>query len=260
MNQEAQPVAAPPAKKGMSSGAKIAIGCGVVALIAVLVLVIGLVTGGAFLFKKAKEAGFDPELARKNPGLAAAKMVVAANPELELQRVDEKEGTLTIRHKETGETLTVDYRDIEKGKLSFKTDEGEMTFRADESGAQVQLRDESGETQVMDFGGTADDSRIPEWIPRYPGKMTVTFTMSESGEQAGQFAIEMTGALEDARDFYVSELEGQGFSVEVSSMTFGEARMFNVTATSEDASRVLTVTIQDMEGKKTIINNYRVKE
>ena len=260
MNQEAQPIAAPPAKKGMSSGAKIAIGCGVVALIAVLVLVIGLFTGGAFLFKKAKEAGFDPELARKNPGLAAAKMVVAANPELELQRVDEKEGTLTIRHKETGETLTVDYRDIEKGKHSFKTDEGEMTFRADESGAQVQLRDESGETQVMDFGGTADDSRIPEWIPRYPGKMTVTFTMSESGEQAGQFAIEMTSALEDARDFYVSELEGQGFTVEVGSMSFGEARMFSVTATSEDAQSVVTMTVQDMDGKKTIIINYRIKE
>ena len=260
MNQEAQPVAAPPAKKGMSSGAKIAIGCGVVALIAVLVLVIGLVTGGAFLFKKAKEAGFDPELARRNPGLAAAKMVVAANPELELKGVDEKEGTLTIRNKETGETVTVNFKDIEQGKLSFKTDEGELTFRGDESGGRVEIRDEQGQTQTMGFGVEAAGAKIPEWIPRYPGKMTVTFTMSESGEQAGQFAIEMTGDLEDARDFYVSELEGQGFSVDLSSMTFGEARMFSITATSEDAGRVLSVAIQDMDGKKTIINNYRVKE
>ena len=260
MNQEAQPVAAPPAKKGMSSGAKIAIGCGVVALIAVLVLVIGLVTGGAFLFKKAKEAGFDPELARRNPGLAAAKMVVAANPELELKGVDEKEGTLTIRNKETGETLTVNFKDIEQGKLSFKTDEGELTISGDESGARVQLRDEAGETQDMDFGGTADDSRIPGWIPRYPGKTTVMFTMSESGEQTGQFAIEIEGSLEDARDFYIAELEGQGFTTEVTSMTAGSSQMFSVTATSEDAQSVVTMTVHDMDGKKTIIINYRIKE
>lgn len=249
-----------PAKKGMSTGAKVAIGCGAVTLIAVIVVVVGLITGGMFLAKKAKEAGFDADLLRRNPGLAAAKMIVSANPELELEAIDEKAGTLTIRHKETGESLTVDFEDIEKGRLTFKSEKGEMTFSADESGARVHLRDEEGERQAFAFGPGADDAKIPAWIPRYPGKMTVTFTMSESGEQAGQFAIEMTGTLEDARDFYVSELEGQGFTVDVSSMAFGEARMFNVTATSEDAGRVLTVTIQDMEGKKTIINNYRVKE
>ena len=44
---------------------------------------IALVGGGILLVHKAKQAGFDAELMRNNPGLATAKLLVATNPRLD---------------------------------------------------------------------------------------------------------------------------------------------------------------------------------
>ncbi|MFN2421615.1 MAG: hypothetical protein ABR527_09610 [Gemmatimonadota bacterium] len=47
------PAAGPPPKKTMSTGAKVAIGCGILAVLAIVILVIMTVAGGMFLKKKA---------------------------------------------------------------------------------------------------------------------------------------------------------------------------------------------------------------
>lgn len=47
--------AAPPPKKGMSTGAKVAIGCGILAVIAIVVVIVAIVAGGMFVSKKANE-------------------------------------------------------------------------------------------------------------------------------------------------------------------------------------------------------------
>ena len=49
------PAAAPPPKKGMSTGAKIAIGCGILAVVAIVVVIVAIVAGGMFVSKKADE-------------------------------------------------------------------------------------------------------------------------------------------------------------------------------------------------------------
>ncbi len=51
---EAPPGAAPP-RKGLSTGAKVAIGCGIVALLAIVALIVAGVAGGLFLQRKAEE-------------------------------------------------------------------------------------------------------------------------------------------------------------------------------------------------------------
>ncbi|MBD3413184.1 MAG: hypothetical protein GF421_01980, partial [Candidatus Aminicenantes bacterium] len=130
MNEEKKPE-----KKGMGTGPKIAIGCGVVAVVGIIIIAVVVISGGVFLSKKAKEAGIDADLLKKNPALAAAKVAIAANPELELVNVDEDSRTMTVRNKETGEKLKIDFEDIEKGRISFETEEGEMTLKADEAGA-----------------------------------------------------------------------------------------------------------------------------
>ena len=56
-----------PEKKGMGTGPKIAIGCGVVAVVGIIIIAVVVISGGVFLSKKAKEAGIDADLLKKNP-------------------------------------------------------------------------------------------------------------------------------------------------------------------------------------------------
>lgn len=52
---EATPPAAPPPRKGMSTGAKVAIGCGILALLAIIIVVVLIVAGGMFASRKLDE-------------------------------------------------------------------------------------------------------------------------------------------------------------------------------------------------------------
>jgi len=49
------PSSAPPPKKGMSTGAKVAIGCGIAAIVGVVVIILAIVAGGMFVSKKASD-------------------------------------------------------------------------------------------------------------------------------------------------------------------------------------------------------------
>lgn len=249
-----------PAKQGMGTGVKVAIGCGVVAIVAIVVVAIAVVFGGMFVANKAKEAGFDTDLMARNPGLAAARMMVTANPELDLVDMDEDRETLTIRNKETGETLTVNFQDIEEGRLIFRTDEGEVTVSADDSAARMEIRDETGETQTMEFGASADRSRIPDWIPIHQGDLNVGFRATEAGSQSGMFSIKTAASVQDVRDFYEAELEGLGFTPSSSSFESGEIRQVTIAASHPDGKREMVVLIHEMEGETTITVNYRQEE
>ena len=49
------PATPPPPKRGMSTGAKVAIGCGILTVIAIVVVIVAIVAGGMFVSKKANE-------------------------------------------------------------------------------------------------------------------------------------------------------------------------------------------------------------
>src|SRR5260370_8159866 len=73
-----------------------------------LVLVIICVAGIAFfLAHKAKEAGLDTDLIKKNPALAAAKLMVAANPNVEMVSGNEGRQEIPIRHQHTRKNYTL---------------------------------------------------------------------------------------------------------------------------------------------------------
>src|SRR5690242_8378988 len=77
------PAAQPAAKSEVLKWVLIAI-AGVVVL---CVLVGGL--GSYFIYRVVKNAGFDPDLMRRNPGLAMTRMMSALHPDLEVVTTDE---------------------------------------------------------------------------------------------------------------------------------------------------------------------------
>lgn len=64
--------------------------------------------------------GATPERASSaSSGLATAKLIIQANPDLDLVSSDEAAGTMTVRNKRTNEVITVSIEDVKNGKIRF---------------------------------------------------------------------------------------------------------------------------------------------
>jgi hypothetical protein len=113
------PPPAPGQKKKMSALGWIAIGCGAIAVLCILAF------GGAALFVKHKV-----DKMGKNPTLAAAELMVRANPELEVVESDSDKGTLTIKNSKTGEVVTMNARTSRKASSPSRPRKGPPPWTA----------------------------------------------------------------------------------------------------------------------------------
>jgi hypothetical protein len=252
-----------PEKKGLSTGAKVGIGCGIVALVGIIVVIVAVVAGGMFVAQKAKEAGLDPELMEKNPELAAAKMIVAANPDLELVEADEDAGTITIRNTKTDEELTVDYRDLEEGKIVFKTDKGELKIEqeaAGEGGATMTYSGEEGEAGTVRYGTATSADQLPDWLPIHEGEMTIGYITQTDTADNGMVTIETSDSLDNISDFYKNALESDGFSITTSSMDAGGRRMVSVRGVDDEGGRTVAMTATEENGISKIGVTFHSKK
>ena len=140
-----------PPKKKVSPLVWVALGC------VGLIVVAGIITfaTGAFFFKKVADK-FE-----KNPAMAAAEMLVKMNPDVELVESDADAGTLTIRDKKTGEVVTVDMKDIEKGNIKFKKGNEESTITLGSSGEEGALT-VTGKDGTATFRARAKAGELPD--------------------------------------------------------------------------------------------------
>src|SRR5205823_2767527 len=115
---------------------------------------------------KARQAGIDGDLFRNNPGMAVGKMMTAVNPNLEVVRTNEGQGTVTLRDRHNGKQFTISIDAARRGSLTLKAD------------------DEDGKSGTVEIGG---DAKIPSWVPQYPGSHPeATFSAKgDSGDSAG---------------------------------------------------------------------------
>lgn len=221
--------AAPPAKKGKGPLFWILLGCGgLTVMVIIVVLAITLFVGS-----KWKEFSADAE---KNPTIAAARFIVKMNPDLEEVESDADAGTITIRNKKTGETITMNAQDIKDGKLSFKTSDGEEV-NIQGGGKDGSFTVDSNKGSVS-FGGK-DASEVPDWVPRYSGvEFQGVFHSSNDEEMTGTVRFNANDSLDDVINFYRSELESAGYQIETSSFEQGGNRAEALTATSQDGRTV----------------------
>jgi hypothetical protein len=104
---------------------------------------------------------------QRNPAVAAAELIVRANPDLELVATDYTKGTITMRDKKTGETLTMDANRVKEGRFAFKDSKGkEIRINALDGGSgTVQVEGPEGKASF----GAATRDQAPAWLPTYPG-------------------------------------------------------------------------------------------
>jgi hypothetical protein len=233
-------------KKGLSTLAKVLIGCGVVMLLGIGSCVV--VTG--YLAKKginklesfAKEMESDPDAA----AYRVAELAIRANPDLTIISSDADAKTITIRDKDGSEiTLTID--DLKAGR--FTVSEGGETatvdFDADEQGGGTMTVTSDKGTMVL---GAGDASQVPGWVPTYPGARADSFSTVKTGsETSGTFALHTADSAETVLAFFEEKLEADGFKVE--KMTGETTGALGGTLTATSGSRTVNVTVVSQEGE-----------
>lgn len=239
-------------KKGLSPLAWIAIGCGALVLIFVVVSV-ALLGFGMF---KAKEMVQELEA---NPAKATAEMMVKLNPELELVDSDDDAGTITIKNVKTGETITVDFEDVADGKISFSTEEGgEVSIDASEGGeGGVTVTGRDGEVRL----GTSL-SKVPDWVPLYPQSSQGQGTYTSETEE-GVTGLVVATTSDDAATvlaYYEEHLADEGYEItQRSTTTAGDGTFATLQGEMADRGRTLIVSVVEQGGETQVNVNYTEK-
>jgi hypothetical protein len=212
------------------------------------VLVVGGVVAtmtGLFVASKVKEVVGEGDDV-KNPAVAAAKLLTALNPDLELVSSDSAKGTVTIRDKKTNKTVTVNFEDLKKGRIVFEDEEGKQvevqTQGADGQGG-LEITTPEGRARIG--GGAA--AKLPSWVPVYPGTTPqAAFTMR--GAQSDAAAVNLTSpdSVQKVAEFYESSLKQGGFTVSKSTLSAAGGAVVNLAA--KNAGRQVNVTITGGDG------------
>jgi hypothetical protein len=189
----------------------------------------------------------------ENPALTMAKLLTAGNPDVEVVDSDPRKNTVTFRDKKTGETITLNFDDIKKGKLEFKGPKGEVaTIEAQGSGQNgtVQFKGPDGQ---MTFGAGAD-AKMPAWVPVYPGSTPVgTFSMQGADGSGGSMQFTTKDPASAVLTHYENTLKSAGFKITAN--VTGNANGSNggmLSAEDEGTKRTVVVTVGAENGNTTV--------
>jgi hypothetical protein len=208
-----------------------------------LIVVLAVFGLGFFVMHKVKQAGFDPELAKKNPGLASAKVMVATNPDLEIVSSDDKAGTVVIHNKKDGKTVTMKF-DAAKRSMVILDENGKQSVSVSGEGeiSSIEVNGAEGSTKI---GTNADKG--PSWLPVYPGSSPQsTFSADAKEARSGAYSFVTQEEAQKVLNFYAESLKSAGITTstttsnsdgKVSGLVVGEdkdkIRSANVVASTE---------------------------
>lgn len=243
------PPGAPAPKKGMGPLGWIAIGCGAIALLGF----IALMAGGWFVKRQVDKY-------KDNPTMAAAELIVAANPDLELVSSDVEKGTMTIKNTQTGETVTMNAEDIENGKLTFETAEGKTEIDASQAGETGSIKVTGADGAEVTWGGEAPKN-LPSWVPVVAGSTAQAAMDATTAEgRTASFTLSTDQSIDDVVAFYEAKLQEAGLKVTKNTMEMNGERSATVSGTSEDEKRTVVAFIGAQDGKTQANVNFSEKK
>ena len=221
-------------------------GCGGLIVIAALVF-------GVIAYKVRQFA----HTAQRNPAYSIARLAAAANPDIEVLSTDEDKGTMTVRNKKTGETLTINLQDAAKGKFVFEQNgkKAEITAHA-EGGDKGSLEIKSSEGTVK-FG---TDSKTPDWLPAYPGATPKGVFSSQTPQGvSGTYGLTTNDSIDQVVRFYEDALKKAGMKVTTNSMQQdGKTGLSILTGEDTAAKRKAVVTVTPSEGATGVSITFSV--
>jgi hypothetical protein len=248
--------AAAPAPAKSGSGGKVFLwilgGC-------LTIVVLGIVAFAAisfFVVHKVKQVG---ELAQKNPVLAAAKVMVALNPDLETVSSDDSTGTIVVHDKKTGKTSTMKVDPDKKVMVITDPDGKTVTMKLDPSNNRLVVTDDKGKTATITADQSAGSVEIkgedgsvkiggadkpPDWVPVYPGATpTMGFSASSNLELTGSYTLVTNDSVDKVMSYYSDRLKSGGFNVSNTTTNSNGKQAGVVSGTSDGDKRTAMVTV-----------------
>jgi hypothetical protein len=242
------PQAQPPKKGG---GLKwVLIGCGGF----ILVGIIAVVAIGWFGYYKAKQAGFDPELMKRNPALAAAKLAIGLDKDKELVSIDETSNTLTVKDKKSGKTVTLTFEQDKNGHIIFKEKgadgkETSVTVKGDGDKGSITIDSPDGKTKI----GNDANFTLPDWLPRYPGaQIEGTYSAESSGSENKSFRFVTDDSPDQVVDFYEKAFKSAGLKV-TKTTTQQDGKTTSILSANDDGyKRFAGVSVSVIDGDTNV--------
>lgn len=227
-----QPAATPATAAKTSPLVWVLAGCG--GLIVIVALIFGVIAFKARQFL---------HTAQHNPAYATARLMAAANPDIEVLSTDEGRGTITVRNKKTGETLTINLQDAAKGKFVFEQNGKKAEINAQGSGNQGSFEIKSSEGS-MKFG---TETKLPDWLPAYPGSTPkgVFSTQSPNGS-GGTYGFTTSDSVDQVARYYEDALKKAGMKVTTSNMQQNGSTALSMVSGEDAATKrkaLVTVTL-----------------
>jgi hypothetical protein len=194
-----------------------------------MMLVIAVVGIGMFVAHKAKQAGLDPDLIKRSPGLAAAKLMVAANPDVEMVSADEGKQVMTVRDKKTGKVYTMSFDDAKNGKFTM-TENGKTT---------------------LTVGGKA---KAPAWVPDYPAS-DPQGAFSAQGEDGagGTFTFKTKDSSDKVIKYYQDQFKASGLNVTTNITNQNGQSTAGMLGAQDEAKKYTVTVILGVEGGDTTV-------
>ncbi|MFL6350277.1 MAG: hypothetical protein ACJ74Z_00290, partial [Bryobacteraceae bacterium] len=245
----------PPVKKGLGPLAWVLIILGSLFMLFVL----AIMAVGFFVVQKVKQAGLDPDLMQRNPGLAVTKFITAVNPNTEVLNVDESRGTIHIRDKQNGKTYTMSFEDVKRGKVVFRENgKDAMTLTATGDGQKAKVVVESGGKDALTLNASGDGktgtldiktvdgttrlgagaANAPSWLPMYPGSEPEGLIGADTADAAtGSFHFITKDAPEKVASFYKNALRAAGFKVGTTTTSETGGKVSGALSADNDANR-----------------------
>ncbi|MFZ1918392.1 MAG: hypothetical protein WAU58_12515, partial [Terriglobales bacterium] len=141
---------------------------------------------------------------------------------------------ITLRNRKDGHVVTMSFDDIQHGRFH-------MDIRGD-NGANVQI------------GG--DASRLPSWIPTYPGsKPEIAFSGSSDQGQGGTFTFTTSDSPQDVMKFYQDRINSLGMKTNLVANTPDGGTI----AGTEENGRSLNATVAASSGRTSVTVIYGSK-
>ena len=221
-------------------------GCG--GLIVIVALIFGVIAYKARQFVSS---------AQRNPAYATARLMAAANPDIEVLSTDEDRGTMTVRNKKTGETFTINLRDAAKGKFVFEQNGKRAEINAQANGDKGSFEIKSSEGS-MKFG---TDGKTPDWMPAYPGATQKGVFSSQTPKGlAGSYTFTATDSIEQVSRYYEDALKKAGLAVTTHSVQQNGATGMSVVSGEDTATkRKAVVTATPSQGGTSVSVTYSVE-
>jgi len=243
-----------PERKGLHPLAWVGIGCGVI----LVIVVIAMLIGGFFLARTVKNVAEDFE---DNPGLATARLVVKASPELEEVETDEDAGTMTIRNKKTGELITVNFDDIKEGRFSWTADGEEVTVDvSDAESGTVKIESSDGDGFQLTTGDAVNEE-IPDWVPVYPGTEPKNRGSMKTDEMvSGNYTTTTDDGVDKVLEYFRESLKSAGYEVNVNTFSSDDTGGGMINGSLESEGRTVVVIVGADDGATGITVTHTIKK